>query len=164
MSVWSVVMSLFYSLSIICFFFFISLLRVYHLTNLFNELTVDCCFLNWILLLYFYCHLGNSISLGSDLLFVFKLLDIYLNSWFSVFIPFFFNIYSFLGDRAWAGRDRERQREQENLKQAPGSELSSQSLIWGFNSWTVRSWPELKLDAQPTVLPRCPIIIFNICI
>ena len=35
-------------------------------------------------------------------------------------------------------------------KQAPGSELSAKSLTWGLNSWTVRSWPELKSDTKPT--------------
>ena len=31
------------------------------------------------------------------------------------------------------------ERETQNLKQAPGSELSAQSLTWVLNSWTVRS-------------------------
>ena len=54
-------------------------------------------------------------------------------------------------------REREREREQtgegqregetQNLKQAPGSELSAQSLAWGSNLQTVRSWPEPKSDA-----------------
>ena len=35
------------------------------------------------------------------------------------------------------GRGRERGRQ--NLKQAPGSELSAQSLMWGLNSQTERS-------------------------
>ena len=35
----------------------------------------------------------------------------------------------------------------QNPKQAPGSELSSQSPMWGSNSQTTRSWPELKSDA-----------------
>ena len=33
----------------------------------------------------------------------------------------------------------EKERETQNLKQAPGSELSSQSPTWGWNSGTVRS-------------------------
>ena len=47
----------------------------------------------------------------------------------------FFNVYSFLRDR----RDRvqagegQRERETQNLKEAPGSELSAQSLMWGSN-------------------------------
>ena len=42
-------------------------------------------------------------------------------------------------------RDRERDREEtQDLKQAPGSELSAQSPIWGSNPQTVRSGPELK--------------------
>ena len=32
-----------------------------------------------------------------------------------------------------------RERETQNLKQAPGSELSAQSLMWGSNPQTVRS-------------------------
>ena len=30
--------------------------------------------------------------------------------------------------------------------------------MWGSNPWTVRSWPEPKLDAQPTEPPKCPYI------
>ena len=40
--------------------------------------------------------------------------------------------------RVWEGQ-RERGRETQNLKQAPGSELSAQSLTQGSNSRTVRS-------------------------
>ena len=39
----------------------------------------------------------------------------------------------------------QRERERENPKQAPGSELSAQSPTQGLNPPTVRSWPELKL-------------------
>ena len=49
-------------------------------------------------------------------------------------------------DRARAG-EGQRERETQNLKPAPGSELSAQSLTWGWNSQTVRSCPELKSDA-----------------
>ena len=55
--------------------------------------------------------------------------------------------------RAWAG-EGQRQMETQNLKQAPGSELSTQSLTWGLNSLTVRSWPELKSGAYLTEPPR----------
>ena len=44
----------------------------------------------------------------------------------------------------------ERERETQNPKQVPGSKLSAQSPMRGSNSQTTRSWPELKLDAQPT--------------
>ena len=44
-------------------------------------------------------------------------------------------------------RVRERERETQNLKQAPGSELSAQSLTWGSNSKVTRSGPEPKLVA-----------------
>ena len=63
-------------------------------------------------------------------------------------------------DRAWAG-ERQRERETQNPKQAPGSELSAQSPMQGSNSQTARSWPEPKLDAQPTEPPRCPLSGFN---
>ena len=37
------------------------------------------------------------------------------------------------------GAERERQRERQNPKQAPVSELSAQSPTWGWNPQTVRS-------------------------
>ena len=41
-------------------------------------------------------------------------------------------------DRAQMG-EGQRERETQNLKQAPGSELSAQSPTRGLNSWTARS-------------------------
>ena len=41
-------------------------------------------------------------------------------------------------DSAQAG-EGQRERETQNPKQAPGSELSAQSPTWGSNSWTTRS-------------------------
>ena len=37
-----------------------------------------------------------------------------------------------------------------------GSRLqaAAQSPMWGSNSWTVKSWPELKSDAQPPEPPK----------
>ena len=49
-----------------------------------------------------------------------------------------------------------RERETQNLKQAPGSELSAQSPMRGLNPQTTRSWPELKSDTPPTEPPRRP--------
>ena len=49
---------------------------------------------------------------------------------------FFSNVYLFLRQRETEheqGRGREREREIQNLKQAPGSELSVQGLIRGLN-------------------------------
>ena len=67
-----------------------------------------------------------------------------------------FNVYLFLREKeSELGRGREKRR-QRKLKQAPGSELSAQSSMQGLNSWTMKSWPELKLDALPTEPPRCP--------
>ena len=61
---------------------------------------------------------------------------------------YIFNVYLFLRDRdrMWVG-EGQRDRETQNLKQAPGSELSAQSPTRGSNWRTVRSWPEPKSDA-----------------
>ena len=62
----------------------------------------------------------------------------FLSDYF-LFLFLFFNIYLFLRQRGteheW-GRGRERKTQ--NLKQAPGSELSAQSPTWGSNSRTKR--------------------------
>ena len=50
----------------------------------------------------------------------------------------------------------EADRETQNLKQAPGSELSAQSPTQGSNSQSARSRPDLKSDTQPTEPPRHP--------
>ena len=42
----------------------------------------------------------------------------------------------------------ERESETQNLKQAPGSELSAQSPTWGSNPQKARLGPEPKLYAQ----------------
>ena len=47
-------------------------------------------------------------------------------------------MYSCLRDRVQVG-EGQRERETQNLRQAPGSELSAQSPTWGSNSQTVRS-------------------------
>ena len=57
-----------------------------------------------------------------------------------------------------SGLAAERERETQTSSQAPGSELSAQSLTRGSNSQAVRSWPEPKSDAQPTEPPRCPVL------
>ena len=61
--------------------------------------------------------------------------------------------------RVQVGEGR-REREAQNLKQAPGSEPSARSPTWGLNSQTARSWPEPKSDAQPTEPLRRPSMIF----
>ena len=59
---------------------------------------------------------------------------------------FFLNVFIYFWrrererDRAWAGEEQ-RERETQNLKQAPGSEPSAQSPTRGSNSRTARSWP-----------------------
>ena len=63
---------------------------------------------------------------------------------------FFFNVSLLLWDRERQSMrmgETERERETQNLKQAPEPELSAQSLKQGTNSQTTRPWPELKLDA-----------------
>ena len=57
------------------------------------------------------------------------------------FKKIFFNVYLFLRDTETECERGEGQREREtqNLKQAPGSELSAQSPTRGLNSQTVRS-------------------------
>ena len=91
------------------------------------------------------------------------------NMYFCLKLCFFFrtvwsvtHLHSFLlmficfGDRERQSVSGEGQREREtqNPKQAPGSELSAQSLTRGSNSRAVRSWPEPESDAQPTEPPR----------
>ena len=49
-------------------------------------------------------------------------------------------------DRAREGKGQ-REMETQNLKQAPGSKLSAQSPMWGSNSQTASSRPDLKSDA-----------------
>ena len=51
---------------------------------------------------------------------------------FLFFILISFNVYSFLRDGAQVGEGHG-ERETENPKQAPGSELSTQSLTWVSN-------------------------------
>ena len=56
------------------------------------------------------------------------------------FFLIFFNVYLFLRPRETEHEQgRVRERETQNLKQAPGSELSAQSPTKGSNSPTVRS-------------------------
>ena len=64
------------------------------------------------------------------------------------FFKIFFNVYLFLRQREteheWG---RVRERETQNPKQAPGSELLAQSPTQGSNSRTTRSRPEPKSAA-----------------
>ena len=71
---------------------------------------------------------------------------------------FFFNVYSFL-------KDRERQSTSRGGAETEGdTESEAGSRLWAVNTEpergartheTMRSWPELKSDAQPTESPRC---------
>ena len=60
--------------------------------------------------------------------------------WENIAILPFFNVYLFLREReresereSRGGAERERERKTQNLKQAPGSELSALSLTWDSN-------------------------------
>ena len=52
--------------------------------------------------------------------------------------------------------EEQRKRETQKPKQAPGSELTAQSPMWGSNLWAMRSLLEPKLDAQLTEPLRHP--------
>ena len=54
-------------------------------------------------------------------------------------------MFIYFGDRerAWVGEEK-RERETQNPKQAPGSELPAQSPMRGSNPAAERPWPELK--------------------
>ena len=56
---------------------------------------------------------------------------------------FFLNAYLFILRERESTHTGGAEREGDRESQA-GSTLSSQSLMWGSNSWTERSWPELK--------------------
>ena len=61
----------------------------------------------------------------------------------------------------WAGEGL-RERETQNLKQAPGSKLSAQNLTQGSNSWTARSWPEQRSNAyKQNEPPRSPRLVLS---
>ena len=88
-----------------------------------------------------YCIYGHLDSLHSLAIFDNAAMDIrvHVPPLFS-FSLFLFYIYLFLRDRdrAQVG-EGQGENETQNLKQAPGSELSAQSPMWGSNSQTVRS-------------------------
>ena len=58
-------------------------------------------------------------------------------------IFFYIDLFLRERDRVWA-REGQRERETQNPKQTPGSELLAQSPMRGLNPWTMRSWPEPK--------------------
>ena len=74
---------------------------------------------------------------------------------------FVFNLHFWERQRQDVSGLGQREREAQNLKQAPGSELSAQSLTRGLNSQTVRSWPESKSVTQPTEPPQVPLGLSN---
>ena len=82
---------------------------------------------------------------------------------FSIFLVLFvfnfLNFYSFLRESEWGGQ---REGDTES-KEGSGSELSAQTPMRGLNPWTVRSWPELKLDTQLSEPPRRPSVCVCMC-
>ena len=52
------------------------------------------------------------------------------------------------------------EREGDRGSEEAGFVLTAASPMRGLNSWTVRSWPELKADAQLTEPPRHPYVLF----
>ena len=64
-------------------------------------------------------------------------------------------IYFWESEKAWAG-EGQREGETQNPKEAPGSELSAQSLTPGSSPRIARSWPEPKLGTWQTEPPRRP--------
>ena len=80
--------------------------------------------------------------------YIYDLLYSYNSEKYVLSSPFFFNVYLFLRQRETEHeRGRVRERETQNMKQAPGSELSAQSATRGSNSRTEKSWPEPKSAA-----------------
>ena len=73
---------------------------------------------------------SSKLNLHVFILFFWSIYNIFKN---------FFNVCLFLRQRHSMNGEGQRERETHNLKQAPGSELSAQSLMQGLNSWTVRS-------------------------
>ena len=57
----------------------------------------------------------------------------------------------------------QRERRRQNLRQAPGSELSVQSPMWGLNTQTARSWPEPNEVRMPNRLshPGTPSLLLS---
>ena len=85
-----------------------------------------------------------------------------LKQWMSNSLSFFKKFLTLIyfwekeRDRALMGGGTEEEKETQNLKQTPGSKMSAQSPTQGSNPQTMRSWPELKMDAQLIEPPRCP--------
>ena len=91
------------------------------------------------------------------------LLGVFLSTLFTFFFLIVLNVYLFLRerrDRAWAGEEQ-RERETQNPKQAPGSELSAQIPTWGLNPWTDLSrnhdlsWNRMLADWATQEPPHC---------
>ena len=77
----------------------------------------------------------------------------------SIFI--FFNIYFLERERQSKAREGQRERETQNQKQAPGSELSAQSLKQGLKPQTVRSWPSRSRSLNQLSHPGAPTIYYS---
>ena len=83
----------------------------------------------------------GSKSRGTERARIGKMLLFYISEE-SLFLMFLF-IFETERDRAWAG-EGQRGRETQNLKEAPGSEMSAQSLMRDLNSQTeIMTWAEV---------------------
>ena len=79
----------------------------------------------------------------------------------NIIFIFYFKKCLFLRERegeSMSGRGAEREGDRGSEE---GSRLTAVSPMWGLNSQTVRSWPKLKLDAQPTGPPKCFSYLFS---
>ena len=65
----------------------------------------------------------------------------------SIFFKKLFLMYVYFEREREQAEEGQREQGTQNPKQAPGSELPAESPMRGSNSRTMRSWPELKLDA-----------------
>ena len=80
-----------------------------------------------------------------------------LNIFTIIYFCLFLNVHLFSRESVSGG---EAERQEDRGSQA-GSRLSEQSPTrgWNLSSGTLKSWPELKLDAYPTEPPRHPLFL-----
>ena len=84
-----------------------------------------------------------------------KLILVHCDPFKAYFQTFFFNAYLFIFEKEWEhNRGGGAERDTQTMKQAPGSELSVQSPMWGLNWQTTRSWPEWKMGVEATDFQR----------
>ena len=77
--------------------------------------------------------------------------------WFAIFYLLFSQIFICFWERT-SGRGAEKEG-QKIWSGLCADRLTAASPTWGSNSWTARSWPELKSDTQLTEPPRGPYLV-----